>query len=60
MPLICCLSGIVNYGCSSPKVEVREVTVSSKGCSDAFVSEHNDLFAENLRLKQALKLCQEK
>ncbi len=37
-----------------------EVPASSVGCGDAFILEHSDLYAENIRLKAALKLCQEK
>ena len=62
MLLICCLSSIALSGCSfhkKPPVVVH-MPVTSKGCTAAFVSEHNDLFAENIRLKAALKLCQEK
>lgn len=42
------------------KPPVVHVPITSKGCSAAFVSEHNDLFAENIRLKKALELCQRK
>lgn len=59
LPLICCLSSIVS--CQSvPVHNTKEVKASVKGCSRAFVKEHSDLFAENLRLKQALEICQAK
>jgi hypothetical protein len=60
MLLICSLSSIGLSGCSSPKPIVVHTPITSKGCPPAFVSEHNDLFAENIRLKQALQICQEK
>lgn len=60
MLLICSLSSIALSGCQSPKPVVVQVPITSKGCPAAFVSEHNDLFAENIRLKAALKICQEK
>ena len=37
-----------------------ETKATSKGCSPAFVSEHESLFQENIRLKAALKACQAK
>ncbi len=60
MLLICSLSSIGLSGCKSHKPVVVHVPITSKGCPAAFVSEHNDLFAENIRLKHALKLAQEK
>ena len=47
-------------GCQSKPPVVVHTSVTSKGCPPAFVSEHNDLFAENIRLKHQLRLCQEK
>lgn len=40
----------------APKTVERKVTV--KGCTDAIKAEHDDLFRENIRLKQALQVCQ--
>ncbi len=45
---------------SQQAVKTVEVPVSVKGCSDALIAEHDDLFAENIRLKAALKICQGK
>jgi hypothetical protein len=49
---------IVSCQTKSPKVV--ETKASAKGCGDAFIAEHNDLYAENIRLKAALKICQQK
>lgn len=46
-------------GCKA-KPQVVHVPITSKGCSAAFVSEHNDLFAENIRLKSELRLLRQK
>jgi hypothetical protein len=54
-----CLSGIVScQSAPGPKTIERAVTV--KGCTDSFIAEHDDLFRETIRLKQALQVCQEK
>ena len=55
MLLICLCSGIGS--CAKPPKTV-EVTVTSKGCQRAFVEEHDLLFAENIRLKAALRACE--
>ena len=46
--------------CQTPSVKSIEVKATSKDCGAAFIAEHDDLFAENIRLKEALKLCQGK
>lgn len=56
--LMGCLSGIVSCQKKSD-LKVVESPITVKGCGDAFVAEHDDLFAENIRLKQALKICRE-
>jgi hypothetical protein len=58
MLLMCCLISIVS--CTTPSPKTVETKATAKGCSDAFITEHNDLFAENIRLKAALKICQGK
>ena len=56
---MCCLLSIV--GCSgAPAPKTLEVPITVKGCTDALIAEHDDLFAENIKLKQALKICREK
>jgi hypothetical protein len=48
-------------GCRhAPAPNTVEVPVTIRGCSDALIQEHADLFNENIRLRAALKLCQEK
>ena len=55
---MCCL---ISIGCSpSPLVKTVEVPVSSKGCGKALLREQNDLFAQNIRLKHQLKICNQK
>ena len=56
--LMCYLVGTASCRSASPPKTV-EVTATSAGAGDAFVLEHSDLFAENIRLKAALKLCRE-
>lgn len=54
-----CLTSIVS--CRSqpaPKTVERPATI--KGCTDTLIAEHDDLFRENIRLKQALQECQTK
>lgn len=58
MLLMCCL--ITTVSCQTPSNKTVEVKASSKGCSDAFIMEHDSLFQENIRLKEALKLCHAK
>ena len=53
-----CLLNIAS--CQPVPVKTVEVQATSKGCSRAFVEEHDSLFAENIRLKAALKACQGK
>ncbi len=56
---IFCLLPIVN--CSEvPVPKTIEVPITVKGCTDALIDEHDSLFAENIKLKQALKICREK
>jgi hypothetical protein len=43
---------------SAPVPKTIERTITSAGCADSFIAEHDDLFAENIRLKQALQVCQ--
>ena len=54
-----CLSG---FGSCQPKPDpvTVERAVTAKDCRRALLEEHEALFAENIRLKAALKLCQEK
>lgn len=40
---------------AKPAVKTTEVTVTAAGCTKAFVAEHDALFGEVIRLKQALK-----
>jgi len=54
--LICFSSSIVSCR-SVPASKPQEVKASAKGCGQPFVKEHDDLFAENIRLKAALKFC---
>jgi hypothetical protein len=54
-----CLTGF--EGCpKKPDPVTVERAVTSKDCRRALLEEHEALFAENIRLKAALKLCQEK
>ena len=46
--------------CQTQSVKTKEVKATAKGCGDAFIAEHDNLFAENIRLKDALKQCQGK
>jgi hypothetical protein len=46
--------------CKTTSPKIVETTATAKGCGDAFILEHDDLFAQNLKLKAALKMCQEK
>lgn len=43
---------------TKPVPKAVEVKATSKGCSRAFVEEHHNLLAENIRLKEALRNCQ--
>jgi hypothetical protein len=56
--LLCVLSIASCQSQPVPKTVERKATV--QGCTDAIIAEHDDLFAENIRLKQALQVCQEK
>lgn len=42
----------------APETQTVEVAATSQGCSRAFVEEHAHLFAENIRLKEKVKLLQ--
>ena len=54
--LMLSLSSIVScHAVQAPKSV--EVSASSKGCTTAFVKEHDDLFRENIQLKHALNVC---
>lgn len=55
--LTLCSSSFVSCR-SAPAPKTHEVKATVKGCTKALVLEHSDLFAENLRLKQALEICQ--
>jgi hypothetical protein len=52
LSIVSCRSGSV--------LKSLEVDATSKGASTKFVLEHSDLYAENIRLKQALEICQKK
>ena len=53
------LTGIVSCR-SQPAPKTVERTATVKGCTDAIVAEHDDLFRENIRLKQKLQELQKK
>ena len=57
MLLTLCLSSIVSCR-AAPAPKTVEITTTVKGCTDALVMEHAELFQENIKLKQALKICQ--
>lgn len=56
---MCCLMSIASCQ-SKPKPTTVEVIATSKGCGSGFIEEHSRLFAENIRLKQELKVLQHK
>ena len=54
-------SSIVSVSCQSAAViKTVESPVTVKGATRPLKEEHEALLAENIRLKTALKLCQEK
>lgn len=55
---ISCLLAFVSCQ-PAPKPTTLEVPASSRGCQRAFVEEHEALMQQVIRLKAALKLCQE-
>ena len=62
--MIWMLSMVCIVGSVSCQPRVSPITVESpvtaKGCTRAFLEEHESLFAENIRLKAALKQCHAK
>lgn len=58
MLLIGCLLSIASCQKPLPPSTV-EVPATVKGCGDAIIQEHSDIMAENIRLKAALKFCQQ-
>lgn len=56
---IFCLTSIVSCQSQLPPKTV-EVKTTVKGCTRALIEEHDNLFAENIRLKEALKICRSK
>lgn len=46
--------------CQTVSPKTVETKASSKGCGDAFIAEHDDLYAQIIKLKAQLKLCESK
>jgi len=55
--MACWLASASCHAKAEPVTVEREIT--SKDCRRALLEEHESLFAENIRLKAALKGCQE-
>lgn len=61
MALLVVFAVVSLVGChSQPVAKTVERTITVKGCTEAIKAEHDDLFRENIRLKQALQVCEAK